>query len=47
MLEARVKQLENQAREDFGYIESLKAMLVSFLRKEMAEKEDEEEEKDQ
>jgi hypothetical protein len=33
MLEARVKQLENQAREDFRYNESLKARLVPFLRK--------------
>jgi hypothetical protein len=34
MLEARVKQLKNQAREDFKYNESLKARLVPFLRKE-------------
>jgi hypothetical protein len=39
MLEARVKQLENQACEDFRYNESLKARLVLFLRKEAAEKE--------
>jgi hypothetical protein len=39
MLEASVKQLENQAREDFRYKESLKARLVPFLMKEAAEKE--------
>jgi hypothetical protein len=35
MLEVRVKQLENQAREDFGYSESLMARLVLFLRREL------------
>jgi hypothetical protein len=44
MLEARVKQLQNQARKDFRYNESLKARLVPFLRKEAAEKEDDDEE---
>jgi hypothetical protein len=39
MLEARVKQLQNQARKDFRYNESLKARLVPFLRKEAAKKE--------
>jgi hypothetical protein len=39
MLEGRVKQFENNAREDFRYSESLKARLVPFLRKEAAEKE--------
>jgi hypothetical protein len=39
MLEARVKQLQNQARRDFRYNESLKVRLVPFLRKEVAEKE--------
>jgi hypothetical protein len=39
MLEARVKQLEKQAREDFRYSESLLARLVPFLRKEATEKE--------
>jgi hypothetical protein len=39
MLEARVKQLEKQAREDFRYSESLLARLAPFLRKEAAEKE--------
>jgi hypothetical protein len=39
LLEARVKQLEKQAREDFRYNESLLARLVPFLRKEAAEKE--------
>jgi hypothetical protein len=37
MLEARVKQLKKQAREDFRYSESLLARLVHFLRKEAAE----------
>jgi hypothetical protein len=46
MLEARVKQLENQAREDFRYNESLKVKLVPFLRKEAAEKETTEKEED-
>jgi hypothetical protein len=40
MLEVRVKQLENETREDFRYNESLKARLVPFLRKEAAEKEE-------
>jgi hypothetical protein len=39
LLEARVKQLEKQAHEDFRYNESLLARLVPFLRKEAAEKE--------
>jgi hypothetical protein len=39
MLEARVKQLEKQAHEDFRYNESLLVRLVPFLRKEAAEKE--------
>jgi hypothetical protein len=39
MLEARVKQLEKQAREDFRYSESLMERFVPFLRKEAAEKE--------
>jgi hypothetical protein len=39
MLEARVKQLEKQACEDFWYIESLLARLAPFLRKEAVEKE--------
>jgi hypothetical protein len=39
MLEARVKQLKKQAREDFRYNESLMARLVPFLRKEAAKKE--------
>jgi hypothetical protein len=39
MLEARVKQLENQPREDFRYNKSLKARLVPFLRKKAVEKE--------
>jgi hypothetical protein len=46
MLEVRVKQLENQAREDFGYSESLMARLVLFLRKEGAEKKASEKEDD-
>jgi hypothetical protein len=37
MLEARVIQLEKQAREDCGYNKSLIARLVPFLRKEAAE----------
>jgi hypothetical protein len=47
MLEARVKQMENQAHVDFRYSESLKARLVPFLRKEAAEKEDNDDEEDQ
>jgi hypothetical protein len=51
MLEARVKQLENQACEDFRYNESLKARLVPFMRKEVVEKEvakeDDDDEEDQ
>jgi hypothetical protein len=39
MLEARVKQLEKQAHEDFRYSETLLARLATFLRKEVAEKE--------
>jgi hypothetical protein len=39
MLEARVKQLEKQAHEDFKYSESLLARLVPFMRKEAAMKE--------
>jgi hypothetical protein len=39
MLEARVKQLQNQAHRDFSYNESLDARLVPFLRKEAVEKE--------
>jgi hypothetical protein len=46
MLEAMVKQLQNQACRDFRYNESLKAMLVPFLWKEAAEKEDDDEEED-
>jgi hypothetical protein len=38
MLEARVKQLEKQAREDFRYNETLLARRALFLRKEAAEK---------
>jgi hypothetical protein len=52
MLEARVKQLQNQARRDFSYNESLNARLVPFLRKEVTEneaveKEDDNDEEDQ
>jgi hypothetical protein len=47
MLEARVKQLQNQPREDFRYNESLKATLVPFLRKKATEKEDDDDEEDQ
>jgi hypothetical protein len=39
MLEARVKQLEKQARENFGYNETLLVRLAPFLRKEATEKE--------
>jgi hypothetical protein len=39
MLEARVKQLQNQAHRDFSYNESLNAWLVPFQRKEEAKKE--------
>jgi hypothetical protein len=39
MLETRVKQLQNQDREDFRYNESLKARLVCVLRKEATEME--------
>jgi hypothetical protein len=39
MLEVRIKQLQNQARRDFSYNESLNARLVPFLRKEVVEKE--------
>jgi hypothetical protein len=38
MLEARVKQLEKQACEDFRYSEILLARLAPFLRKEAAKK---------
>jgi hypothetical protein len=38
MLEARVKQLEKQAHEDFRYNETLLARHALFLRKEAAEK---------
>jgi hypothetical protein len=44
MLEAKVKQLEKQAREDFRYNESLLARLAPFLRKETAKKEEAEKE---
>jgi hypothetical protein len=47
MLEARVKQLQKQAREDFRYNKSLKARLVPFLRKEAGEKEEDDDEEDQ
>jgi hypothetical protein len=47
MLEARVKQLQNQARRDFRYNESFNTRLVPFLRKEAAEKEDDDNEEDQ
>jgi hypothetical protein len=46
MLEARVKQLQNQARRDFKYNESLNVRLVPFLVKEAAEKEDDDNEED-
>jgi hypothetical protein len=36
--------LQNQARRDFSYNESLNARLVPFLRKETAEKEDDDDE---
>jgi hypothetical protein len=39
MLEARVKQLLKQDREDFRYSETLLARLASFLRKGVVEKE--------
>jgi hypothetical protein len=39
MLEVRVKQLKEQAHEDFRYYESLIIRLVPFVRKEMAKKE--------
>jgi hypothetical protein len=39
MLEAWVKQLEKQAREDFRYSKTLLARLAPFLRKETVEKE--------
>jgi hypothetical protein len=57
MLEARVNQLQNQARRDFSCNEYLDARLVPFLRKEAieeeaaekeaAEKEDDNNEEDQ
>jgi hypothetical protein len=46
MLEARVKQLQNQAHRDFSYNESLNASLVPFLRKEATKKEAAEKEND-
>jgi hypothetical protein len=39
MLEARVKQLEKQDREDFRYNKTLLARLASFVRKEAAKME--------
>jgi hypothetical protein len=39
MLEARVKELQNEAHRDSTHNESLNARLVHFLRKEAAEKE--------
>jgi hypothetical protein len=47
MLKARVKQLQNQARRDFSYNESLNVRLVPFLRKEAFEKEEDNDEEDQ
>jgi hypothetical protein len=51
MLEARVTELQYQARRDSSYNESLNARLVPFLRKEAAEKEaakeDDDDEEDQ
>jgi hypothetical protein len=52
MLEARVKQLQNQSHRDFRYNKSLNARLVPFLRKEatekeVVEKEDDDDEEDQ
>jgi hypothetical protein len=38
MLEARVKQLEKQACEEFRYSETFLARLVPFMRKEAAKK---------
>jgi hypothetical protein len=38
MLEARIKQLQNQAHRDFSYNKSLNARLVPFLRKEAVKK---------
>jgi hypothetical protein len=38
-LEARIKELQNQASRDFRYNEMLLARLAPFLRKEAAEKE--------
>jgi hypothetical protein len=46
MLEAMVKQLQNQAHRDFSYNEFLNARLAPFLRKEAAMKEVTEEEDD-
>jgi hypothetical protein len=46
MLKARVKQLQNQARRDFSYNESLNVRLVPFLRKEAFEKEEDNDEED-
>jgi hypothetical protein len=39
--------LQNQARRDFKYNEFLNARLVPFLRKEAAEKENDDKEEDQ
>jgi hypothetical protein len=39
LLEAWVKKLQNQARRDFTYNESVNARLVPFLRKPATEKE--------
>jgi hypothetical protein len=47
MLEARVKQLQNQARSDFSYNKSLNERLVPFLKKEVTEKEEDDDEEDQ
>jgi hypothetical protein len=38
-LEARIKELQNKARRDFRYTETLLGRLAPFLRKEAAEKE--------
>jgi hypothetical protein len=47
MLEAAVKQLQNQAHRDFRYNESFKAGLFPFLRKEAGKKEVAEKEADE
>jgi hypothetical protein len=41
-----VKKLENQAHKDFRYNKYLNARLVPLLTKEVADKEDDEEEED-